>query len=159
MKKTIAIDFDGCLCECAWPGIGAPHMEVINAAIRERESGAALILWTCRIGERLDEAVAWCAGFGLVFDAVNDNLPESIAAFKADPRKVFADEYWDDRAVHMPLKVVLCKDCKHLYFKDFSAFCPHRVSACKPDGFCEYGERRKPKEGELNAAVELHNES
>lgn len=104
MKKTIAIDFDGCLCEYAWPEIGAPHMEVINAAIREREIGAALILWTCRIGERLEEAVAWCAGFGLKFDAVNANLAESIAACKADPRKVFADEYWDDRAVHMPSK-------------------------------------------------------
>lgn len=104
MKKTIAIDFDGCLCEFAWPEIGAPHMDVINAAIRERESGAALILWTCRIDERLDEAVAWCAGFGLKFDAVNANHPESIADFKSDPRKVFADEYWDDRAVHMPSK-------------------------------------------------------
>lgn len=45
-----------------------------------------------------------------------------------------------------PVKVVCCKDCKHLYFKDFSAFCPHKVSACRPDGFCEYGERRKPEE-------------
>lgn len=47
-----------------------------------------------------------------------------------------------------PMKVVRCKDCKHLYFKDFSGFCPHRVSACSPDGFCEYGERRKPEESE-----------
>lgn len=46
-----------------------------------------------------------------------------------------------------PVKVVRCKDCKHLYFKDFSAFCPHRVSVCRTDGFCEYGERRKPEEG------------
>lgn len=37
--------------------------------------------------------------------------------------------------------VVHCKDCKHLYFKDFSGVCPHRVSACRPDGFCECGER------------------
>ena len=46
-----------------------------------------------------------------------------------------------------PVKVVRCKDCKHLYFKDFSAFCPHRVGACRPDGFCEHGERRKPEGG------------
>lgn len=45
-----------------------------------------------------------------------------------------------------PVKVVYCKDCKHLYFKDFSAFCPHRVGAVHPNGFCELGECRKPEE-------------
>ena len=101
MRKAIAIDFDGCLCENRWPEIGEPHMDVISAAIAERENGAALILWTCRAGERLGEAVAWCAGFGLMFDAVNANLPERIAAYQNDCRKVNADEYWDDAAVVM----------------------------------------------------------
>lgn len=105
MRKAIAIDFDGCLCENRWPEIGAPNMDVINAAHREKEDGAALILWTCRIGERLGEAVAWCAGFGLVFDAVNANLPERIAAYQSDCRKVCADEYWDDAAVVMGREV------------------------------------------------------
>ena len=99
MRKAIAIDFDGCLCENDWPEIGAPHMDVITAAIDEKKNGAALILWTCRVGERLGEALAWCAGFGLEFDAVNANLPERIAAYQNDCRKVNADEYWDDRAV------------------------------------------------------------
>lgn len=99
MRKAIAIDFDGCLCENRWPEIGEPHMDVINAAIAERENGTALILWTCRAGERLGEAVAWCAGFGLTFDAVNANLPERLAHFKTESRKVSADEYWDDQAV------------------------------------------------------------
>ena len=99
MRKAIAIDFDGCLCENNWPEIGAPHMEVITAAIDEKNNGAALILWTCRVGERLGEAVAWCARFGLTFDAVNANLPERIATYQNDCRKVCADEYWDDQAV------------------------------------------------------------
>ena len=76
-------------------------MDVINAARREKENGTALILWTCRAGERLGEAVAWCAGFGLTFDAVNANLPERLAHFKTESRKVSADEYWDDAAVVM----------------------------------------------------------
>ena len=101
MRKAIAIDFDGCLCEWAWPEIGAPNMEVISAAIKEKENGAALILWTCRVGERLGEAVAWCERLGLTFDAVNANLPERIAAYQNDCRKVNADEYWDDKAVVM----------------------------------------------------------
>lgn len=104
MRKAIAIDFDGCLCENRWPEIGAPNMDVISAAIAERENGTALILWTCRVGERLGEAVAWCAGFGLEFDAVNANLPERIAAYQNDCRKVCADEYWDDAAVVMGRK-------------------------------------------------------
>lgn len=99
LRKAITIDFDGCLCEHKWTEIGTPHMEVINAAIAERENGAALILWTCRVDEKLGEAVAWCADFGLEFDAVNANLPERIAAYRNDCRKVNADEYWDDRAV------------------------------------------------------------
>lgn len=101
MRKAIAIDFDGCLCENAWPEIGAPNMDVINAARQEKEKGSALILWTCRAGERLGEAVAWCAGFGLVFDAVNANLPERIEHYQTESRKVSADEYWDDAAVVM----------------------------------------------------------
>lgn len=99
MRKAIAIDFDGCLCDWAWPEIGAPHMEVINAAIREQENGAALILWTCREGSLLESAVEWCSSYGLEFDAVNANLPERIAAYRNDCRKVNADEYWDDHAI------------------------------------------------------------
>ncbi len=102
MRKAIAVDFDGCLCEEAWPEIGAPHMDVINAAIVEQRNGAALILWTCRTGELLDKAVLWCKEHGLVFDAVNENLPERLEHYGSESRKVSADEYWDDRAVHTP---------------------------------------------------------
>lgn len=99
MRKAIAIDFDGCLCEGVWPNIGKPHWGVIQRAKEEQAKGAGLILWTCRVGECLEEAVAACAEWGLVFDAVNDNLPERISTYGANPRKVNADEYWDDRAV------------------------------------------------------------
>ena len=34
-------------------------------------------------------------------DEVNKNLPEIIEAFGGDCRKIFANEYWDDRAVYM----------------------------------------------------------
>ena len=97
--KVIAVDFDGCLCEHQWPKIGKANTGAIRALIRLREQGARLILWTCRTGERLEEAVNWCARHGLVFDAVNDNLPERVAKYGGDTRKVSADEYWDDLAV------------------------------------------------------------
>ncbi len=46
---------------------------------------------------------AACEGWGLTFDAVNESLPDWIEEFKTRPRKVGASEYWDDKAVQMPL--------------------------------------------------------
>ena len=100
--KTIAIDFDGTLCADEYPGIGEPNEAVIAAAKAEQKYGARLILWTCRTGGRLLEAVEWCRAQGLEFDAVNGNLPEHMAKFGGDTRKVYADEYWDDRALVPP---------------------------------------------------------
>lgn len=101
MERVIAIDFDGCLCENAWPDIGAPHWPVIYKALDERKNGAKLILWTCREGSSLDAAVAACRSWGLEFDAVNESLESWKVRFGNDTRKVGATEYWDDRAVKM----------------------------------------------------------
>lgn len=75
MQKAIAIDFDGCLCENRYPAIGEPFLPVIAAARLEQSEGADLILWTCREGKALEEAVAACEKWELHFDAVNENLP------------------------------------------------------------------------------------
>ena len=99
MKKVIAIDFDGCLCENKFPNVGTPTWDVINEAKERQQKGCALILWTCRDGKTLVDAVKACESWGLYFDAVNENLPERIEAFGNNPRKIGADEYWDDRAV------------------------------------------------------------
>lgn len=106
MKKAIAIDFDGCLCVNKYPAIGAPNWAVIERAKREQELGAGLILWTCREGELLENAVRAAARWGLHFDAINESLPEWISAWGNSPRKVGATEYWDDRAVVMPISGV-----------------------------------------------------
>lgn len=98
MKKVIAIDFDGTLCENKYPEIGLPRWGVIFKALSEQENGAALILWTCRTGKELNDAVEACAKWGLTFDAVNKNLPSWVDTWNNDPRKVGATEYWDDRA-------------------------------------------------------------
>lgn len=94
----IAVDFDGTLCDEEYPGIGLPHMDLIKALICEREQGHKLILWTCREGKFLDEAVNWCKSNGLGFDAINDNLEEEKQRWGNNPRKVAADIYIDDRA-------------------------------------------------------------
>ena len=49
-----------------------------------------------REGELLDNAVSWCMDRGLVFDAINDNLPEMIEFYGNNPRKIFANWKIDD---------------------------------------------------------------
>lgn len=126
MVRIIAIDFDGTLCENRFPEIGLPKMDVINRAKDEKRNGSMLILWTCRIGEKLEEAVEWCRSLGLEFDAVNDNLPGTIRAFGNNPRKVSATEYWDDRAV--PAEVKNCETC--VAYKHTSSNKRHPVPWC-----------------------------
>ena len=96
---TIAVDFDGVICADAWPEIGAANDSLIRTLIGRQKTGDKIILWTCRCGERLTEAVLFCKRNGLIFDAVNDNLPEHKKLYGNNSRKVFADEYWDDKAV------------------------------------------------------------
>lgn len=97
--EILAVDFDGTLCENKWPDIGEPNTRLIKTLKEDQsECGAKLILWTCRNGEKLEEAVKWCADRGLIFDAINENLPEVIAWMGGDTRKIFADRYIDDRA-------------------------------------------------------------
>ena len=74
--KVIATDFDGTLCENKWPDIGEPNEEIIHYLKEQQAAGAKIILWTCRVGERLEEAVRWCCDRGLIFDAVNENIPD-----------------------------------------------------------------------------------
>lgn len=97
--NIIAVDFDGCLCVKKWPEIGEPIWPTIHALQKRQAEGDKIILWTCRDGEQLTEAVVWCLNHGLKFDAINDNLPENIARYGNNSRKVWASEYWDDRAV------------------------------------------------------------
>ena len=96
-----AVDFDGTLCESKWPGIGRPNMGLINFLISEQKEGHKIILWTMREGDFLDEALGWCEGLGLIFDAVNDNLPEQQALYGNNSRKVYADWYIDDHNAPM----------------------------------------------------------
>jgi histidinol phosphatase-like enzyme len=99
MRKIIAVDFDGCICSDKSPDIGEPNWDIINAIKSEQKVGTAIILWTCREGRNLKNAIAACEKWGLKFDTINENIPEIIRLWGGDSRKVTADEYWDDRAV------------------------------------------------------------
>lgn len=101
-KYIIAVDFDGTLITGnTWPDVnGEPAQHLINHLIKERQNGNKVILNTCRCGEHLLPAVEFCRDHGLEFDAINENLPELIAAYGSDTRKISADIYIDDHACH-----------------------------------------------------------
>lgn len=108
MSKIIAIDFDNTLFKTDWPDILEPIWEVIEHAKLKQRNGAKLILWTCRCGKYLDDAIEACRRVGIIFDAVNENLPESIEMFDGtNSRKVFANEYWDDLSWNPTYDVLL----------------------------------------------------
>ena len=106
-KLTIAVDFDGTLCEYAFPKIGPQkdmHKNLMSELIKMREDGHKLILYTCRGDNEeykvLTEAIEWCKEKGLEFDAVNENIPEFVKKSGYSPKPV-ADIYLDDKALNV----------------------------------------------------------
>jgi len=98
-KQAIAVDFDGTLCKNEYPETGEPNYPLIEWLKEKQGAGALIILWTCREGELLEKAVEWCRGYGLIFNAVNDNVQQLKDLYGNDPRKVGADIYIDDKNI------------------------------------------------------------
>ena len=92
----IAIDFDGVLVGDEFPEMGSPDTPMINAVKSVIEAGHEVILWTCRVGKRLEDAILWCERHRLDFAAINSPAPTNLAEYGTDPRKVYADYYIDD---------------------------------------------------------------
>lgn len=101
--KIIAVDFDGTLIRGGFPNVenGEPNTRLFKELIKAQKRGDKIILWTCRDGKLLQDALAFCHRMGLVFDFVNENDPENMEAlgFDHEPRKVVADLYIDDLSV------------------------------------------------------------
>ena len=89
----IAVDFDGTI---QLPN-KEPNLRLISVLTARQRQGAKVILWTCRCGDSLGQAVRFCMKHGFRPDLVNQNHPAVIQRFGYDPRKVFADLYIDDK--------------------------------------------------------------
>ena len=104
--QIVAVDFDGTLTlsDDNYPECGQIDIVAVEVLKEFRRGGGKVILWTCRYDEALDNALAVCRENGLLFDAVNDNLPEQSAKWRAThpnakmSRKIYADMYIDDRS-------------------------------------------------------------
>ena len=96
-----AIDFDNTLAYTRFPEIVAPNKKIVAFTRALKAQGHKIILWTSRAGEDLTAAVEWCKAQGIVFDAVNEPLPEQIKRWGNDTRKIYAEFYIDDRAMNV----------------------------------------------------------
>lgn len=120
-RRIIAVDFDGTLAVTKFPEIIKPIPKMVRHCRKLREGGAILILWTCRCGKDLEEAVEWCRWQGLEFDYVNENVQENIGHFGNDCRKIFAHEYIDDKAVNPVREAAWIRRVRRLYAQRFMA--------------------------------------
>ena len=55
----IAVDFDGTLSMGPYPEIGNPKPYAVEMMNKLKDDGHYIILWTCRRGERLEDALNW----------------------------------------------------------------------------------------------------
>lgn len=99
-KLIVACDFDGTLCKDEFPNIGEANKVLISQLMIFRSRGNKLILWTCREGQHLEEAVLWCKSWGLTFDAVNENVDNEFSGFIGAKRKIYAHLYLEDKAMY-----------------------------------------------------------
>ena len=89
-KPIIAVDFDNTL------RIGGKPNEALFNIIKERNEDIDFILWTCRVGKDLIDAIKFCEENGWSPKYVNENVEKDLP----DCRKVFADYYIDDLSVY-----------------------------------------------------------
>lgn len=98
---TLAVDFDGTVVEHQFPRVG-PDIPFAAHCLRQLvdEHGIRIVLWTCRSGTYLDDAVRWFAERDIPLWGVNANLEQH--AWSSSP-KAFAHLYVDDMALGVPL--------------------------------------------------------
>lgn len=97
MPKIIKIDFDGTIVEDKFPQIGDPLPGAIDVILDLQNSGYHLILWTCRNGTHLEDAVSFLRYRGIVFDVVNRSHPQNPFAHLQPGPKPYAHYHIDDK--------------------------------------------------------------
>ncbi len=117
-ELIIAVDFDGTIS--TEPDMGhelvlQPECKRVLTRLKE-DSDAKLILWTCRTGAVLNEALQFLIDNDMshLFDTVNSQLPEIEEKYHPHvARKVGADFYIDDK--NLMTKIDWLAIEKHIY--------------------------------------------
>lgn len=93
-----SFDVDETLLFAGWPNVGKPDIEMFRAIHAAWSNGNIFLINTCRSGKPLDAFKKWLfdSGYHVMFATINENLPEKIEQYGADPRKLCADIHVDD---------------------------------------------------------------
>lgn len=100
----IAVDFDGTVVIFDWPKIGTERPQAIKVLKSLKKNGHRIVLWTCRTGSALNDALTWLRERGIQPDGINDHAPDSDIfemVSKEDlenHKKIHADIYLDDKS-------------------------------------------------------------
>lgn len=112
--STIAVDFDGCICEHAFPDCGEPRADVIELLFLLRERGWRIIIHSCRAnsdwiakgatideaGNKVNDMLSYLRRHHVPFDSLwGIDIAGSIWTYSGVSGKPVADVYLDDRAV------------------------------------------------------------
>ena len=88
----VAVDFDGTIVDHEFPKIGKLKPHVVEVLQRLHSFGCRIIIWTCRDGVYLQEALKFLRTHDIPYDCVNCNIPE----IDFTSNKIFANYYIDD---------------------------------------------------------------
>jgi len=94
--KVCAVDFDGVIVEDRYPDIGTLMPNALEGLEKLSEQ-YEIIIWTCRVGERLREVIWILKELGVKYYAINTNHTFKVDKYGSDTRKLSADLYIDDK--------------------------------------------------------------
>ena len=95
-----AVDFDGTIVEDKFPQIGKLIPFALESLRKLQSQGHIIILWTCRTGKDLEDALKFLKENNFIPDAVNDHSIQMKELYPdSRPKKIYADIYIDDHDV------------------------------------------------------------
>ena len=103
-RYVFCVDFDHTLCDSNYPDCGdeiKPICDYIRYIAKSQYS--EMILWTCRTGDTLIDAIKWCKEHGMWFDEVNRQGYFDEMQF-TESRKVFCNTLIDDTNYNFNIK-------------------------------------------------------
>ena len=92
--KVVAVDFDGTITkDNKFPEAIGVVRDGCKETIEYIRQNNKVVIWTCRCGKYLDEAVEFLKANGIEVDGVNTDI------YPATDRKIMADIYIDDKNI------------------------------------------------------------
>lgn len=95
----IAVDFDGTISRGKYPAIDGEQPYAGEVLRKLHEQGHYIIIWTCRCGAPLLDAINWLVAHNIPFNRINDHNPENLAKYGEGGKKVYAHCYIDDKNI------------------------------------------------------------